>query len=350
LAFEHRPADGPVRPCDEQQNLVTPSVLEELIGEADENGSKKRSELGDELAGKCFQGVDLSGMTLSYLNLKGSILTGAVLEGANLSHCNLADTNLERARLFRAILTDSDLSNADLCGADLKSADLSRAKLFGAQLRNADFKGCVLNQTLLRHDTMGQRILQDRANEHMEARTIYLELKENFHNTGVYDGASWAYVRERIMERKSFAPTSARQYYGSEEHLGESGPLRGVPLQTIIRFYLKYTLKWFWACMQELMWGYGQRPLRVWGSAAVIIIVFAFVYRFLGGISNPDPKRSLDIVDYLIYSLFAFTTSSLATLTPVTRLVQVLTSIEGILGVSSLALFTTALAQRMGGR
>ena len=49
-----------------------------------------------------------------------------------------------------------------------------------------------------------------------EAMEIYLTLKKAFINAGRYDDASWAYVKERQMERKTYFPPTALRYYDHE--------------------------------------------------------------------------------------------------------------------------------------
>ena len=67
--------------------------------------------------------------------------------------------------------------------------------------------------------------MQEQEKDFSEAKEIYLLLKNDFHTLGRYDEESWAFRKEKGMERKSFWHFR-RQYKGGE--LGEKWEDRGI--------------------------------------------------------------------------------------------------------------------------
>lgn len=103
------------------------------------------------------------------------------------------------------------LSNANLENIVLTPLNLGKASWI-------DFKRARLRNTEIRRKDIEGYITQERASEYVEAKEIYLLLKNNFHTLGRYDEESWAFTKEKEMERKSFL--HSRRQYKSEE-LGE---------------------------------------------------------------------------------------------------------------------------------
>ena len=298
-----------------------------------------------DLSGACLHREDLTSINdlrrISFheCNLREALLGGCKLQGTLLKHCDLRNADLCEAELSRANLEDADLRNAILEAADLTEAVLDRARLEGANLKDAK-----LGHTRIQRNSLGARIKQEQEENYHDARLVYLTLKENFQSIGAYDAAGWAYMREKISERKSFAPLRARKgFYGEVEGFGERA------LVGRAWFMLKYLGKWGYALALEFIWGYGQKPLRVLRFCLSIVLLFAAIYWVIGGIETTDGV-ALSIQELVVYSLAALTLNTPPNIALLSVAAQVVTSIEGILGVAALALFTTALAHRMGGR
>jgi hypothetical protein len=323
-------------------------------------------------------------------NLIGVNLHEANIEGANLRGANLQGADLARTKLQRAILIDANLRNADLYEADLRRAKLWRADLRGvnlrraklqktsfyrAKLQEADLLEAKLEEAnlwlanlfnaYLTRKSLGNAILQeseDKYREHYEydvsnlkeerrekllkeryyhAREIYLALKSSFLNSGRYDDASWAYIKERQMEKETCHPKRARQYYSDEIPAGCS--MRSLKWW---RFYAKHTTKWLLDWATELSCGYGEKPLRVVLASALILALFPLLYRLSGGIA-PASRQPLSCLDYFHYSFGAFTTINFPDLVPTNHTAKMLTSFEALLGISVLAMLMFTLGNRI---
>jgi uncharacterized protein YjbI with pentapeptide repeats len=362
------------------------------------------------------EGLDLAGTDLSYLELQRMDLHGIVLsrwneEGtevitANLQGVNLWDANLEKAIMWcvglqRANLVDTDLQEAILYSAKLQWAVLGDANLEKANLRNASLQGtsllytklrganlghanlqsadlrfadlrevdlldieeggllgvklyrAKLDHTLLKREQLGPAIGDEQAGEYREARDAYLALKQNFEDLGDYEAASWAYIKERKMEKATKAPWRCREYYGQEEPFPR--PVRGLfgKLWPNIRqwrygvlpcwsplvwwFWFKYTLKWGGDWFVEGLCMYGESiPLVLFWMAAALL-GFAAYYGCIGGILLVEPNGEMKVATsfwhYLVYSAGAFTTTGFARFQAVDDCIRLVTAIQAIVGI-----------------
>lgn len=81
-----------------------------------------------------------------------------------------------------------------------------------------DFKKARLRNTQIRREDIEGHIIQEHRKNFSDAKEVYLLLKNNFHTIGRYDDESWAFRKEKEMERKSF--WHFRKEY-KERELGE---------------------------------------------------------------------------------------------------------------------------------
>ena len=327
---------------------------------------------GPDLRGANLQGAHLKAADISPAfpaedNLYGGYsqranLQGAVLWGANLQEAKLVQANLRDADLRVAVLRGAELSGADLRGAELGSADLKEADLRGANLTQVsllDAKSieaislyrATLDHTQLAKDRLGGAIGEELRREWFQAKEAYLELKNNFEQIGRYDDASWAYCKERRMEKATKAPWRCREYYGQEEpfprsirglfsklwpNLRQYGRLpRWSPL--VWWFWLKYTVKWLGDWFVELLCGYGESIRRVLFWMAAKILGFAAYYWHIDGVWLVEPsgeaKIATSVWHYLIYSAGAFTTTQFARFQAADDRVRMVTAIQAIIGI-----------------
>ncbi|GKX31904.1 hypothetical protein SH1V18_43840 [Vallitalea longa] len=106
--------------------------------------------------------------------------------------------------------------------------------------------------------------------------------------------------------------------------------------------------------------GYGEKPFRTLGISAILVIVFASLYLFCGlqiegqpvyyGFSSHNCMSIRELVNvfgtYLHFSIVTFTTVGYGNIVPI-GLSRLFTSIEMILGVVMIALFTGTLLRKM---
>ena len=212
----------------------------------------------------------------------GLYLAARNLREADLSGMNLREACLREANLFYADLRETDLSRTDLREADLFHADLRDADLFQTDLRatfliQADFRGTfalapiIDDQTNLDDVNWGDRYINawERARLYRNARGSYRQLNIWHQNHGHSDIAGEFLFREWVCKRKE-----------ALEDLTEGLSWRrpGRTLKTLGWRWWRNLVVFCWLIVHELVFGYGERPIRVALTAAVIVLGFTLVF------------------------------------------------------------------------
>ena len=302
---------------------------------------------------KCFHGeylsknVDFSGIQLNYSSFEGA---------------NLIEAEFERAELRETIFRNSKLNSANFTGAYLVGADFTRANLSNAVFTNAnllrakldlvDLTGTVFANTEITWESFGRIIRAEMDHNFLVANEIYRNLRQNFEAIGDYDSASWSYYRERVCRYKSHGIKYAFENYGSRQKGGKNEISFLQPI--FFWFRNKSWLYWLNGTIQNALWGFAQKPFRVLFWAFFNVFLFAFTYWKYHLVCTGNGKCIIDnsvlaLEHYLLFSLAAFSTSSIPNLIGSNEMANTLSSIEGVLGVTFLALFTTSLASKLGG-
>jgi hypothetical protein len=104
-----------------------------------------------------------------------------------------------------------------------------------------------------------------------------------------------------------------------------------------------------WLMFSEIVWGHGERLLRIGAVSGVLVTLFAWLY------SLPGMQLSFDLrrptwSDYLDYSLSSFTNSGLARWQPVGTLTVWVTHAEGVLGLVLFGFLVAAVFRRISRR
>ena len=230
-----------------------------------------------------------------------------------------------------------------------------------------DFKETMLKNTKIGMGEISGHILQEQDKKYFEAKEIYLLLKNNFHSIGRYEDESWAFKKEKEMERKSLSFTYYKKVF-REESKKEKLP------------FLKWIKtgdfnKWIISGFSNIIYGYGEKPWNVIFSAGILIFIFALLFNLIG-IGNPEiielkataiHQTSGNIVDLaskgllknnvirnfpdsLYFSLITFTTLGYGDFRPLEGWGRILAGSEAFIGAFMMALFVYTFARRTGGR
>jgi uncharacterized protein YjbI with pentapeptide repeats len=119
-----------------------------------------------------------------------------------------------------------------------------------------DFNDVFLRNTDMQRKQIENHILQEEKGEYLPAKKIFLRLKNNFHSIGQYKDESWAFKKEKDMERKS-------------------------------NCHFETLDKWLWSCFLNGIFGYGEQPSKIIVSAIVVILFFALSFSLIG-LGNPE--------------------------------------------------------------
>ena len=315
-----------------------------------------------------FTSANLDGADLSLASLKRAFFFNTRVDNVSFVRCNAEQVSLlhasareagfQNARLVDASLMATDFRESQFDGANLQRARLLNSHLEGLDFRLADLRGAMLHgarleKTKLRPANTGRRVGEElvasgRQDMHyrvsyFEAADVYLDLKANFSALGYYDAVSWAYVKERQMEKMAYFQEWTRRGRGLF-----GNPIRWIRLLDPRRhssrrwFRLwstrRTTVLGFWRWLRnwayELLTGYGERPFLpvLWGL--VVILAFAGGYAAAGNIAPDfagDPataEGSHSFMDALTHSIAAFATIGFNTLEPLGWGARLLTAIE----------------------
>ena len=207
-----------------------------------------------------------------------------------------------------------------------------------------DFEGARIKDTVFRRDHIEGYIIQENKKSYDKAKEIYITLKNNFHSIGRYDDESWAFKKEKDMERKS-------------------------------NCHFKTLHKWLWSCFLNAIYGYGEKPWNVVIAAGVVILFSALLFSLIG-IGNPEiielkgiavHQNSGNIFDLaskgllknnvirnfpdsLYFSAITFTTLGYGDFRPLEGWGRILAGSEAFIGAFMMALFVYTFARRTGGR
>lgn len=272
-----------------------------------------------------------------------------------------------------------NLYAADMRGSDLRGVDLRRT-LCIKQVRwfNARFE-----KTALKHadiDPVGDELDAERGitsrvrsgddGEYSEAMEAFAALKANFIVLGNYQGAAWAFVKERQMEKACHFPATPGKRWLIEK-LGEA-PNDGGATRSLLcctgcaRPGCTSACSWDWSRRTRRRSSTGRvgadlavraidglraAPSHAYLRGFVTIVLFWIAFAAEGNVSAGPPAEPLvgshDPVNALAHSVAALATVGFNTLEPVGWGAKLLTAVESMLGISLFALLIYTAGNRM---
>jgi uncharacterized protein YjbI with pentapeptide repeats len=229
-----------------------------------------------------------------------------------------------------------------------------------------DFTDALLRNTKTKKKQIENHILQEKRE------------KFNFHSIGRYNDESWAFKKEKDMERRSYFFNSFAKNMESKEKKSKEK----VPKEKKSNFILffnwlktKNFRKWLCSCFFNIIYGYGERPQNVIFFALFIIILFSIFFSILGIDSleivemksptvqeifnsnseiiskgNLFNKTTNYFIDCLYFSAITFTTLGYGDFRPLEGWGRILAGSEAFIGAFMMALFVYTFARRTGGR
>jgi hypothetical protein len=108
--------------------------------------------------------------------------------------------------------------------------------------------------------------------------------------------------------------------------------------------YIGYKVRSLRLLLEELIWGYGERPFRIFGTAITIILGYSYLY-YLALRSIPSHGVN-SWSDCLYYATVTFTTLGLNDVMPTTLTLKFLVGSEALLGAFTIGLFVAGFANK----
>ena len=134
-------------------------------------------------------------------------------------------TRFEAAQFHRSAFISPEFIKGIISFEDANLENISLTPLNLDKNALIDFKNARLRNTQIKRKDIEDHIIQEQGKDFSAAKEIYLLLKNNFHTIGRYDGESWAFTKEKEMERRSF--WHFRKEY-KERELGEKWRNKGI--------------------------------------------------------------------------------------------------------------------------
>lgn len=274
--------------------------------------------------------LDLKGLHFDHLDYRVDL--GRVrFEGLNLWSCRLENVNFKDA-----VFVDCSLGLGAFSEAYLRSVRFEECDLLGCKFEHSILDYVSFERSQLRfvswtesqiESTAFPPVLEEEKKERWDAaRDIYKALRLNLHAIGDEAGASWATYKQCVMERKN-------------------------------HWKKKRRFAWLGSMLMDLLWGYGEKPTRLFFFSLAFCTLCAFGYFTFGitfantcpsGLTLQDPETYF--YRCLYFSFVTFTTLGYGDLAPCSAMSRFLASLEAFSGVFIMGLFVTANVRKLSGR
>lgn len=314
-----------------EENVGTAKVLD-LSGKVFGRGIDLRGiGLRDIILKKAvLEECHLEGLQLSHAHFEGAFMSGAHLEdirasGVHFENTELVGAHLKKARLAAAHLEGAEFFDAHLEEATLVNAFLDRTRLSGAHLQGTYMLGAKFSDNTEMHSVdwgdyiLGEEREGEKKNQGHQlkwAEEIYRRLKMWYTNAGVYDIAGEFFFREMETKRKQI------KWRPNPQHRA-------------------------WVEFVSLICGYGERPFRVMGWAASVILALALIYFAVGPVWGWGT-----FWNSLYFSAVSFTALGYGSWMELPAnlkgdFIRAIGAVESFIGVFSIALFLITFTRKM---
>ncbi len=219
--------------------------------------------------------TDSSGQQVNFseANLMGADFSKATITWFNFHRASIPRTNFENATLTR-----SDLSDAIAVGANFASAKLHSIRSTGTDFRDSTFAKAELNGThfdtpLITGIEWGDftELPEIISGDFEEGRRVLGEIQRALEYAFEHNIAGEVHYVREIAARKSIG-----QQFISRSKRNSSWPI--LALSSVLHGGFRLGVRWLLAKGAELVFGYGERPLRVVATSAFLVIAFTAAY------------------------------------------------------------------------
>ena len=317
-----------------------PAAVKEYFG--------KEISIREAIETEVMAGHSLAGAFLREAHFEGNFLrAGANLAKADLRYANLSQAHLSYSSLNGANLQFANLESAYLSDADIRNADLSFARLCNAKFRNNDF----LNVKGLRKESFRGWPLRIMSLCRIfelypdQSEPIYRALIKYFGGQRDLDSASWAAYKACVLRHKllraSLSFNKIRVEMMMEDYFDNLTSFSRKVI--IISKYCRLLVQLLLSYLSGFTFGYGEKPLRVFTTSALVIFIYSIVFAHLNALSESGFRSAL------YFSLVTFTTLGYGDIVPNPQF-RLIAASEAILGLLLVGLFLFTLARRGTGR
>ena len=190
-----------------------------------------------DLRGLRIEGTQIDKAFLKNVNLRWAVFRDVGFKNARFVNCNLSQVHFERCYLRRA-----QFERCDIVNSHFESCDFSQASIIESRIDFASFRNCEIQFENLSFapDTTPRAMMR-----------VCRSLKLNAVSMGSFADAGRLSYLEKTYERHGYARDGARG-------------------------------RWAGSLLQDLLWGYGEKPWRLAAFMIIGIALFTIGHGALG--------------------------------------------------------------------
>lgn len=203
------------------------------------------------------------------------------------------------------------------CHFDLSAKN---SNLMWWTVRGLDFKVTISNADIANCDFEVSKIKYNQ--EFGRAKEFYALIKRLYSQIGKRKEAGKYFYLEKQYERKSY-------WFPKENFKEEFYNYKNKHIFSIRLFYFKYRFKYFISGFLNILWGYGEKPIRVFCISFIVIFICTILNFFVTTSSTCE-----NFIDSLYYSIVTFTTLGYGDIKQEDDFLKILSAIEALAGMS----------------
>lgn len=263
-----------------------------------------------DLRGVSIEQAQFDGAVFTQVNLRWTTFHDIGFKDAQLQTCNLSHVTFTACYFRRTQFLQCDMVNAKFDGCDFSNARLEFSKLDFATFKNSEIR---LENIKFRAD----------ANPLMLVR-VCRNLKLNAMSMGHFSDAGELTFREKTFERFHLYNMAFRP----QEHQNPGARV-------------KFAVEWVSSILLNLLWGYGEKPVRLLGAIVVNILLFGVIQYLLGAV----PDKAL--WEHIYFSGITFLTVGYGDLSPIGMLPRFIAVLEGAAGIGTTGLLIASATKKI---
>ncbi len=314
---------------------------------------------------------------LDFLTIEGQF-HGSYLAPINFSSCRnfrINQTEVNFLRLYRCSLEDWECKESRLYDISFTECGVFGIKFLSCYLHKISFVSSLIRPTFSNCELREFSFLPSREFGASGVADVYRLLRGAYQQGGQTQEASEHYYLERTYRRKAL-------FYPYNDYPALCPPMsRGIRPRDIPQFIEKgivtetqrmeqikahrkfifsiwttprfarhalwFKAKWLASWIDNALWGYGERPLRIFSTATFVILTYAGLYaiwRDSLNVASNGVRYSL--IDCLYFSLVTFSTLGYGDITPKEQLMKLLCGSEAIMGAFIMGLVVAGFANK----
>ena len=276
-------------------------------GEADIPTMEVDGETLLDLRGIRIQGTQLDGMVIRKVNLRWATIHDVGFKGARLIDCNLSQATFAECYFRRATF-----QNCDIVNSKFESCDFPNARLDASRLDFARFRSCEID--------LASIVFRGDGNPQVLAR-VCRNLKLNAMTMGHLSDVSELSYMEMTYERRALF----NRAFGGRRNF-------------------RAVTSWLNSLALNCIWGYGERPWRLFASGLAAIFGFGTLQYALNGIPNAGWWA------HVYFSGITFLTIGYGELVPIEAVPRALSVVEGIFGITVIGMLIASATKKIMNR